>query len=169
MQPKNSDNQTCNRGAILSPDRVYRYVLTREWDYLGLGTLNVIGLNPSTADETQDDPTIRRCIGYAKRWRFGRLVMTNLFALRSTYPAALYEAPDPVGPENDTHLIEEAGKATEVLCAWGAHGEIQGRGSYVARLLKRGRLNVFGFTQNGQPKHPLYLRSTAEPNPWVIV
>jgi hypothetical protein len=159
--------------AILSPAREYRYTLTREWDewYPGAGTLNIIGLNPSTADETQDDPTIRRCVGFAKRWGFGRLVMTNLFAFRSTYPARLYEIADPVGPENDAYLVQEARAASDVVCAWGAHGEIQGRGSAVARALTvaRVRLNVFGFTQNGQPKHPLYLKSIAEPSPWVYV
>jgi hypothetical protein len=146
------------QGAVLSVSRDYRYTLTREWDQGG-GTLNVIGLNPSTADETQDDPTIRRCVGFAKRWRFGRLVMTNLFAFRSTAPARLYEAADPIGPENDTHLLEEARKASEVLCAWGAHGKLHGRGAAVAEALTIAhvRLNVFG------------LKSSAEPSPWINI
>lgn len=158
------------QSAVLSTDREYRYTLTREWNE-ARDTLNVIGLNPSTADETQDDPTIRRCVGYAKRWGFGRLVMTNLFALRSTYPARLFEVADPIGPENDTYLLDEARKATAVLCAWGAHGEIHGRGSAVAKRLAIAKvlLNVFAFTQNGQPKHPLYLKSIAEPSRWVYV
>jgi hypothetical protein len=121
--------------AEFSADRVYRYTLTRE---LGIGpTLMVIGLNPSTADETQDDPTIRRCIGFAKRWEMGRLVMTNIFAFRSTWPAALYsDTNDPIGADNDHHLLEQAGAADMILAAWGAHGGLVDRDVEVRSLLR---------------------------------
>ena len=89
--------------AAFSPDRRYRYTLRRQWDD-ALPYCLFVMLNPSTADATQDDPTIRRCIGFTKAWGFGGLLVGNLFALRSTDPAALYHADDPVGPENDSCL-----------------------------------------------------------------
>jgi hypothetical protein len=164
------DSSSYATTAVLSPSREYRYTLTREWNE-ARDILNVIGLNPSTADETQDDPTIRRCVGFARRWGFGKLVMTNLFAIRATYPAALYAAAEPVGPENDAYLRETARNVTAIVCAWGAHGELHGRGAAVAKALTQAGvlLNVFGFTQNGQPKHPLYLKAILEPSPWVYV
>lgn len=162
-----TDSSSSYASAVLSECRTWRYALTREW---GAGdTLNIIGLNPSTADESRDDPTIRRCVGYAQRWAFGRLVMTNLFAFRSTDPEALKAADDPVGPENDTYLVSEAQKAGYVLCAWGAHGGLRSRSWTVKRLLRGLPLYVFGFTADGEPLHPLYLRRDREPSPWIVV
>src|SRR5687768_16866498 len=107
------------RGARFSACRTYRFELWRIWDEDG-PKLNVIGLNPSTADENLDDPTIRRCIGFARDWGFGGLVMTNLFAYRSTDPKGLAAVDDPVGPNNDYHLEIAACSGTP-LAAWGAH------------------------------------------------
>ncbi len=90
-------------GAVLSADGVYRYRLWRTWD-ASKPTLAFLMLNPSTADATEDDPTIRRCLGFAKEWGYGSLVVVNLFALRSPNPDALRENDDPVGPENGEHL-----------------------------------------------------------------
>jgi hypothetical protein len=89
--------------AVFSTCRRYRYVLRRIWDRSTPPAM-FVGLNPSTADEVKDDPTVRRCIGYAKRWGFGGLIMTNIFAFRSTDPNALVELDDPVGPRNDAWL-----------------------------------------------------------------
>ncbi len=99
-----------NNAATLSADRIYRYTLTREVDMFGNGEAAMfLMLNPSTADETEDDPTIRRCIGFARRWGYSTLHVANLFAFRATSPADLKMASDPIGPDNDRHLVNRLG------------------------------------------------------------
>lgn len=156
-----------------SPDRLYRYTLWREW---GVGTLPlleaaarkapdsylmVIGLNPSTADETQDDPTIRRCIGYAKRWGFGALCMTNIFAWRETDPEKMKRQQDPIGPENDDWIVRCAADAGMILAAWGKHGSHMGRATAVRKILPSAY--CLKINQDGSPVHPLYQPSDAKP------
>jgi len=154
------------RSAVFSPCRTWRYSIYRIWDETK-PLLAVVGLNPSTADETLDDPTIRRCIRFARDWGYGGLVMLNLFAFRSTDPAGLRSAQDPIGPDNDQHLLKET-EGRRALCAWGTHGVLQGRGATVAALLKTvGReLVCLGRTKGGHPKHPLYIRADQQPEPW---
>ena len=120
---------------IFSPCRTYRYALWREW-IGGDGYVMFIGLNPSTADETQDDPTIRRCIAFAKAWGYGGLSMTNLFAFRATDPKKMKAVADPIGPENDAHLLRLARDAGVIVAAWGANGTHRGRDADVRELLK---------------------------------
>lgn len=146
-------------GAAFSRDRLYRYALWRTWDE-DLPTVLFVGLNPSTADETADDPTIRRCIGFAKAWGFGGLCMANLFAYRATQPTILQQAPDPVGPDNDKWLMELASTARRVVCCWGNHGRFIGRGAVVRRLLDQSF--CLGTNASGEPKHPLYVRAHAK-------
>lgn len=150
------------RGARFSDCRTYRYTLWRVWDDEG-PKLNVIGLNPSTADENVDDPTIRRCIAFGKRWGFGRLVMTNLFAYRSTDPRGLATVEDPVGPDNDQWLREQAYDAAYVVAAWGAHPLAVARSKAVRPLLERYAVMCLGITRDGAPKHPLYLPKATQP------
>src|SRR5262245_38555366 len=95
------------RSAVFSPCRKYRYSLTRIWDAERPNVM-FVGLNPSTADDQVDDPTVRRCIGFARKWRFGGMIIVNLFAYRSTDPNRLQEILDPVGPENDEHIAATA-------------------------------------------------------------
>ena len=102
------------KGAILSTDRKYRYVLTRIWDETK-PTVVFIGLNPSIADEEKDDQTIRKCIGYSKRWGNGKLIMVNLFAFRSTGPSLLKRVEDPVGPENDSYIQKYVSESDLVI------------------------------------------------------
>lgn len=148
-----------SKGATFSPDRRYRYRLWRQW---GAGhTLVVIGLNPSTADEDVDDPTIRRCIGFAKREGCGRLEMLNLFAFRSTQPELLYRVDDPVGSENDDTIAGVCLTASVVIAAWGAEKIAQDRAERVRKLLAEygaPDLSCLGRTMAGSPRHPLYLR-----------
>lgn len=143
-------------GAVFSPCRTWRYTLTRIW-HPGRPVMNVIGLNPSTADETRDDPTIRRCTHFAMRDGYGGLVMTNIFAFRATDPSDMKVATDPVGPDNDRHLREQAARAGRVIAAWGAHGRHLGRGDAVAELLAGFDLHCWRLTKEGHPAHPLYL------------
>lgn len=157
-----TDPTSSTSGAVFSACRTWRYTLTRE---VGTSetTLMVIGLNPSTADETQDDPTIRRCIGFARSWGAGRLVMTNLFAFRATDPDEMMRASDPVGPDNDEHLCREALAADLILAAWGAGGSYMYRDSKVRLMLGARPMSALGFTKSGAPRHPLYVPAATQP------
>lgn len=160
-----SDN---HQGALFSNDREYRYKLWREWD-VSKPTVAFIMLNPSTADETTLDPTCRRCKGFAQEWGFGKLVVGNIFALRSTEPENLYDHPDPVGPENDRHIREIADEAEFVVAAWGNHGALHNRGPEVAwqlDALQTCDLRALGVTQEGHPGHPLYQPGDTDPEPF---
>lgn len=148
--------------AKFSPCRSYRYTLDRAW-IGGSGTVNFVGLNPSTADETVDDPTIRRCIAYAKAWGFQSMRMLNLFAFRATDPRDMMAAADPIGPENDEYLRVHIGEGLTVA-AWGAGGWYRGRGPFIRDIYPQ--LKVLRLTQGGHPAHPLYLPKTLVPIEW---
>lgn len=150
------------RQTIFSPCRTYRYALWREW-IGGEGYAMFVGLNPSTADETQDDPTIRRCIAFAKAWGYAGLCMTNLFAYRATKPADMKVADDPIGTENDAHLLSLAQGAGVIVAAWGANGTHKGRDAEVRKLLPA--LHCLSLTKDRHPGHPLYLLKTLTPVP----
>lgn len=128
-----------------------------------------IGLNPSTADESRDDPTIRRCLGFARRWGHGGLEMLNLYGWRSTDPAPLWrDVPDPVGPGNDEALLIVARGAARVVCAWGAFPRADARAASVLGALRAAGVTplVLGWSAAGRPRHPLYVRADAEPARW---
>jgi hypothetical protein len=149
----------CHRQTLFSPDRAHRYTLWREWPDLFTPNptyAQFIGLNPSTADELVDDPTVRRCINFAKRWGMGAMCMTNIFAFRATDPRVMFATPEPVGAENDRWLAEIAGGADIVVAAWGTHGVYRGRGAEVSKMLNA-RLQCLGKTNGGFPRHPLYV------------
>lgn len=126
-------------------------------------------LNPSTATDTVDDPTIKRCSRFAASWGFDRLMVCNLFSLRSTDPRALYGDETAEGdPENLTTILTVAEHAHLIVCGWGTHGVLRGRGEYVARELRAAghQLHALKLTKDGQPGHPLYLRSDLVPFEW---
>ena len=155
-------------GAVLSDCRTYRYALWRQLSgvtetYYG-GYCMFIGLNPSTADEKADDPTIRRCKAFALAWGYQALVMANLFAFRATDPRVMKAAPDPVGPANNEWLLGMGEGAGMVVAAWGAHGSHQGRAAAVRNLVPK--LHYLRLTKDGSPGHPLYLPSDLRPQPW---
>ena len=147
-----------NRSAIFDETGAYRYALYRSWD-AGRGTCLFIMLNPSTADDQKDDPTVSRCIKYAQRCGYKELVVANTFALRSTDPTKLYGHPDPIGPKNNWYLKHLAKTADKIVCAWGNHGAYMGRGDAVIKMLSGRELYAFEITSKGQPKHPLYQRA----------
>lgn len=157
-------------GAVLSDCGRYRYTLTRRWAP-GAPMLFVM-LNPSTADASMDDPTIRRCIGFAKREGCGALEVVNLFAFRATDPAALSTATDPIGPDNDRHIVEAAVRGGVIVAAWGASvpAALRTRPAQVGRLLRETRLRLWclGMTSGGAPRHPLYVRGDAALVPWIV-
>jgi len=146
-------------------NKEYRYLLYRAWDRFkkAPSMLVFIGLNPSTADEKFDDPTVRRCINFARRLGYGSMVMLNIFALRSTDPHKMQLHDDPVGPMNDKYIATETIMADTVL-AWGCHGKWCNRGEEVVRLLEAtsAKMMCFGKNADGSPKHPLYLRNDTQ-------
>ena len=152
-------------GAHFSPDRVHRYWLVRQMT-TDPGIVAFVGLNPSTADEHQDDPTVRRCVGFAREWGYGRMVMLNAYAYRSTDPRALYTAPDPVGPENARAVLNLANGADLVVVAWGAN-LLTPDAQRIAEALSRVKdVKCFGLTKDGHPKHPLYLSNATRLVDW---
>ena len=144
--------------ATISPCGHYRYFLQREFE-TGQGAINFVMLNPSTADETHDDNTIRRCILFAKREGAKFLWVTNLYAYRATNPAELLIVRDPIGPLCEKHVTAAALHAVKVVCAWGSHAPVerQERVKGILRMCTADRLYCLGKTANGSPKHPLYL------------
>ena len=158
----------CRSTADFSKDRIYRYTLTRQWGEIGR-TVNFVMLNPSTADEYANDPTVERCQRRAAEWGFDRLIVTNLFALRSTDPRGLRSVDDPVGPRNDEFLVRCAFDSDLIICAWGNHGSRAGRSRFVATTFRRlGKpLHVLRLAKSGEPCHPLYLPYSAEPSEWT--
>jgi hypothetical protein len=153
--------------ATFSPCRTYRYTLMRQWESGTPDFAVFIGLNPSTADEVYDDPTIRRCIGFARSWGMGGLVMLNLFAFRATRPADMFGEVsfiDIVGPENDGHISDVCDLAQIVVAAWGNHGKFMGRDAKVRALVPG--LQVLRLNKDGSPAHPLYLPARLTPIPW---
>lgn len=120
-----------------------------------------IGLNPSTADETTDDPTIRRCVKYARNWGWSGICMTNLFAFRATRPESMKDAEDPIGADNDRTLMEIAGCAGVIIAAWGNNGAYLGRDEEVRKMIPR--LYCLKMTNKGYPTHPLYLPRGLKP------
>lgn len=142
---------------IFSADRIYRYTLWREW-LIGDGYVMFIGLNPSTADEQRNDPTIRRCISYAQAWGFRGFCMTNLFAFRATDPKEMMCCPEPIGPYNDQHLLEVGKYASTIVAAWGIHGSHLNRDQEVRKLFPG--LQCLGVTSLNQPRHPLYVKAS---------
>lgn len=156
-------NTSIISGAEFSDCRLYRYKLWRIWDE-SKPVLNVVGLNPSTADETNNDPTITRCINYARAWEYGGLVMTNIFAFRATDPKEMKRQAEPIGADNDDWLKREAAAAGLVLAAWGKDGAFMNRGEAVRQML--GELHCLRITKEGHPHHPLYLPKTLMPIPY---
>lgn len=141
---------------VFSDDRIYRYVLWRVWEnHQWPRYCAFIGLNPSTADETVDDPTIRRCVGFAKSWGYDALAMLNLFAFRATAPADMKDATSPIGEENDKWLAHISAGAQIVVAAWGNHGAHLGRANAVVSMIPR--LHCMRVTAARQPQHPLYI------------
>jgi len=146
--------------AAFSPCRTWRYSLTRAAAREGERTVIFIGLNPSTADESRDDPTTRRCVGFARDWGFAEMKLVNLFAFRATRPAELRAAPDPVGPGNEDAVRSAVAAADLVVCAWGNEGIGSDTGAVLDLV---DRPYCVGTTLGGAPRHPLYVRASTSP------
>jgi hypothetical protein len=146
-------------GALFSPCRRWRYILWRHWDR-EKGVCVFIGLNPSTADELLDDPTIRRCVGFAKAWGYGAMWVLNAFAYRATQPADMKaQFSNALGPQNNEYLIAACRGADLVVACWGVHGAFLNRSAELTVMLIKAGVEVhhLGRTKDGLPRHPLYL------------
>lgn len=153
-------------GASFSACRQYRYTLHRIWQPRR-PLLCWVLLNPSTADETRDDPTIRRCITRAINAGFGGVEIVNLFAWRSTYPSGLTQTDDPIGPENDAAIFAAVQRAARVVCGWGKFGVYRSRDQHVLRrtLAPYCEPYALGLNEDGTPVHPLYIAYRVDPQP----
>ena len=147
--------------AQFSRCRRYRWTLTREWDSTR-GTCVFIGLNPSTANQFRDDPTIRRCINYSMQWGFGKLIMVNLFAFRATNPSTMKADNHPVGKYNIKYINSACRQADLIIAAWGNHGFYNKQSETICRYLHDRPVKCFEITKRGQPVHPLYQRNDAK-------
>jgi hypothetical protein len=154
--------------ASLDRTRRYRYRLRREWQP-SPRRVTFIMLNPSTADARVLDPTIRRCIGFAKAWGFGGIDVVNLFAWRSTRPEALWRVDDPVGPRNHAAIASAMRESSLVVAAWGNAGRGREQAVRVCRLAGRLRAPLYclGTTLSGQPRHPLYVSAVTALEGWL--
>lgn len=156
---------------VFSPDRLHRYTLEHICNPLFDDGRRAafIGLNPSTADENDLDPTLRRIRSFCEREGLGGFIMLNLFAFRSTDPKRMLAAEDPVGPENDRWIESVCRSAHLVVAAWGNHGSHQNRDLHVARMLGHAgvTLRCLGTNANGSPKHPLYVPGNARLVTWI--
>lgn len=149
----------------------YRYFLGRCWDEL-LPAAMIIGMNPSTATQFVADPTIAKLTRMARRWSpaYGSLLMTNTFAYRSTDQDGLLKVDDPIGPDNDSYLLETAEKAAIIICAWGSprSPKLRPRGDAVAEQLRKAGHDLYALrVTKGRPWHPLYLPDATEPALWL--
>ena len=153
--------------AVIDPTGMYRYSLWRSWR--AGSTVGFILLNPSTADDRRNDPTIRRCISFAQAWGYGSLEVVNLFAYRTTYPRQLMQVADPNGVENDLALLAATQRAEAVILAWGNWGGLQGRDRKVLEILApyQSKLYCLSRNQSGQPRHLLYIKGTVLPIPYL--
>lgn len=154
-----------------STDRVYRYVLRHDCGDLFAGKprrIAWIGLNPSTADESTLDQTMEAVRRYSKKWQFSEIVMLNLFAFRATDPADMKKAADPVGPDNDRHLMAEAKTAELVIACWGNPGALLNRDQQVCSLLSTAGIELRCLQKHADesPHHPLYLPPGIKPIPF---
>jgi hypothetical protein len=158
-------------GAVISNCGRYRYTLKREW-MTGIGTCLFVMLNPSTADASEDDPTIRRCIGFAQCWGYQQLAVGHLFAYRATDPLGLLDVTldEAVGSENDDYLRDLSHGASLIVAAWGAHRLTAYRRAEVTEMFTESEADLvcLGTTKSGAPRHPLYVKGDTEPQPYRL-
>ncbi len=163
------DTTKVQRWAMLDPSGTYRYVLGRQASQAP-GKVLFILLNPSTADAVKDDPTVRRCVAFARQWGYGYVELVDLFAFRASSPSHLKIVREPVGPRNDGAIKTACDGAQKIVAAWGNHGSLFGRARQVALLLRpfKAKVFCFGLTNAGQPRHPLYLRKKSRLIPFSV-
>lgn len=157
---KRTTIKVIQRGAVMSSDERYRLTLRRGWN-LDAHYAMFIGLNPSTADANEDDPTIRRCVRFAHDWGYGGIYMLNVYAYRATDPKVMLKAEDPNGMGNDMGLRFYSRRAGIIIAAWGVNCPIE-REKEVCKIIDR-PIHCLGLTKDGRPRHPLYVKADTQP------
>jgi hypothetical protein len=156
-------------GAIISPDKQYRYWLTRQWNVAGEQIKSVVFamLNPSIADAELNDNTIRRCISYAMSWGYNELIVVNMYAYRATDPTDLFKCHDPIGPDNNNWLWVACQNYENIICGWGKPAQKQ-RVDIFKQIAAREKIKLMclGTNQDGSPRHPLYMKKDLKPIPF---
>ena len=167
MIEKHHEDERARSVALFSDCERYRYLLTRVWEPNGKKALFIM-LNPSTADEIKNDPTVERCERRARTLGFGAFRVCNIFAFRATDPKVMRAESDPNGPHNDQAILESCTWADQVICAWGTHGAHMDRGQAVTELVRGAGISPYhlGLSKHGHPKHPLYIAYTQQPERW---
>ena len=150
------------KSAHISKCKRYRYALWRQWDDAKPYVL-FVGLNPSTADAVEDDPTLRRCMGFSRAWGYGGVCMANLFAFRATEPRVMMAAKNAVGPQNNKWLLKLSAEAALVIAAWGNDGAYLGRSAVVREMIPG--MQCLKLNKSGEPAHPLYQKAGIQPQP----
>lgn len=157
-------------GATFSECRRWRYTLWRRWSAFSEDESLAVWLclNPSTASEHKNDPTVTRCIEFSKSWGYTGMVMLNLFGYRATDPKEMKRYQEPVGDQNDAAIIEVSQYAKALICGWGNHGSHQDRDLRVLSKLRRAKVKPMCLvvTGKGQPQHPLYVKASKQPIPF---
>jgi hypothetical protein len=158
------------KGAVISPCGKYRYALWRRFgEYAGSLWPVFVMLNPSTADASEDDPTIRRVCAFASSWGYAQVLVVNLFAYRATNPRELARATDAHGPDNDDWIARAASGSDLVVCAWGKHGGDRAHAVREALVRVSGDVAYLKLNGDGSPAHPLYLSATLRPKKWPYI
>lgn len=157
------------RTAVFDRTGRYRYCLERRWQAKGSSVAFVM-LNPSQADASRDDPTLRACMQFAQRWEHAALCVVNLFSYRTPHPAVLKQANDPIGDENDRYLLQAVEAADQVVLAWGNWGSLARRDRTVLTLLTphQAKLTYLQLNRSGQPRHPLYIKRSVLPQRYPV-
>ncbi|MBB5517172.1 hypothetical protein FHS89_003219 [Rubricella aquisinus] len=168
MIERHHQDERAVSSAVFSDCEQYRYTLTRRWAE-GPGVMFLM-LNPSTADEFRNDPTVERCERRARALGYGAFRVCNIFAYRATDPKVMRAAADPIGPGNDAAIMAGCDWAKAVVAAWGTHGAHLDRGPAVADMLHRAGIEplTLGLSKHGHPKHPLYIGYAVQPTRWEI-
>ena len=160
------------RTAVFSQDLKYRYLLSRRWAYRDGNLIVWVMLNPSTANDTENDPTIERCMRRSIEWGYAGMDVVNLYAFRATSPANLFKADDPVGPMNEDALNAAFSRAEMILLGWGAHARHTEQERAVLRELAgpltADKVHFLKIGKGGAPSHPLYLPYTLKPRRYFI-
>ncbi len=158
------DECRSDNGAIFDLSETYRYALWRTWN--SQPRIGFVMLNPNQADAERNDPTIRRCVGFAKLWGFGGLEVVNLFAYRAKTPQLLKQAAAPIGEDNDRYLLTLSERVDLIVLAWGNWGGLWQRDRAVLPFFQAQKVYSLGVTKLGHPRHPLYLRRDSDRIPW---
>lgn len=152
-----------HKSAIYSDCEKYRYELRRVWNHKEKLVCWIM-LNPSTADAEHNDPSVQRCMNYTKSWKYGGVIITNLFGLRSTDPKKLWSTNEPIGPGNEEFIINADKEADLTVMAWGIHGLYKNQAQHILNFLRQP--HFLSLTRNCCPRHPLYLKKNLQPQKW---